>query len=341
MSDRTAEASGFLQKANWQGAQRAPLSGDASDRRYERLSHPLRGTAVLMDAPPAGGSDTGSFVEIAAYLRKCGFSAPRVIAQDIRLGFLLLEDLGDALYARVLEKTPSYETALYEAAVDVLVELHRCGPPAGLGSFRPEETAEAAALVYDWYYFAASGRRDQTKREQFRAELETVLDRPFVGAGVVALRDYHAENLVWIADRPGLKAVGLLDFQDAFLGSAAYDLASLMSDARRDVSPELRHEMVARYVAASGCDGDAFRHDLARVGAQRNLRILGVFARLSLAYGKSQYISLLPRVWDNLMIDLADPALRGLRLLVTRDLPAPDPATLRALIEQCATHPAL
>ena len=156
---------------------------------------------------------------------------------------------------------------------------------------------------------------------------------------VLALRDFHAENLIWLPERDGAARVGLLDFQDAFAGHPAYDLVSLLEDARRDVAPEVREAMVTHYIAGSGTDAAAFRTAFATSGAQRNLRILGVFARLSMHFGKPQYVALIPRVWAHLQADLADPALADLRDFLDGVLPAPDPDRLERIRSLCGTCP--
>jgi hypothetical protein len=156
---------------------------------------------------------------------------------------------------------------------------------------------------------------------------------------VLALRDFHAENLVWLPDRAGVARVGLLDFQDAEAGHPAYDLVSLLKDARRDLAPGLEQEMIDRFLSRTGCDPERFAAAYAALGAQRNLRILGVFARLSMHFGKPHYVDLIPRVWAHLTASLRHPALAPLARRVADDLPEPTPDILASLKEQCATVP--
>ncbi|MBN8632942.1 MAG: phosphotransferase, partial [Rhodobacterales bacterium] len=173
----------------------------------------------------------------------------------------------------------------------------------------------------------------------FRATLAAALTAHADGPRVLILRDYHAENLLWLPGRVGLARVGLLDFQLGQLGQPGYDLVSLLQDARRDVAPGTEAAMVARFAAASGSDPGDFRAHYATLGAQRALRIIGVFVRLGLAAGKPQYLRLIPRVWDQLQRNLAHPALADLRCICDRVLPVPTPDLLQKIASQCPTIP--
>ena len=340
MADRLDLAKAFLNRTDWASAHSSLLAGDASNRKYFRLTLPTQETAVLMDAPPDKGEDTRPFVAIAEYLGGLGLSAPRILAADDEAGFLLLEDLGDALFARVMIQDPALEQNLYEVATDVLVELHGHAPPAGLATYDPDIMADMAALAFDWYATGADAPA-QAARDQAHRMLREILTMVAPDAPVLIQRDYHAENLLWLPEREGIARVGLLDFQDAMRGHKAYDLVSLLQDARRDVPPAIETEIIDRYLAATGMNPEDFRTAYFVLGAQRNLRILGVFARLCLRDGKQGYIDLIPRVWSYLERDLAHPALAGLNTLIKHALPAPDPDKLRKLKEKCATIPAL
>lgn len=336
MTDRAQALADFIAVSGWQDAATRPLAGDASNRRYLRLQRPDGARAVLMDAPAARGEDVSSFARIARHLSGLGLSAPRILAEDTANGFLLLEDLGDALFARVLEAAPEKETALYEAATDVLVELHGHAAPSALATYSPQVMADMAALAFDWYLLGGAGDENPA-RTAFHADMQSLLDGHATPADVLIQRDYHAENLLWLPDRTGVARVGLLDFQDAMRGHRAYDLVSVLQDARRDVPPAIESAMICRYIAATGVDADAFTTAYHCLGAQRNLRILGVFARLCLRDGKAHYVDLIPRVWDLLQRDLAHPALSGIAAHVRDSLPAPEPSVLQVLKERCAT----
>lgn len=343
----------FLARLGWGGARRARLAGDASFRHYDRLWRDGE-SAVLMDAPPPR-EDVRPFVAVARWLSAHGFAAPQVIGADLEGGFLLLEDLGDDRYSRVIAADPACERLLYEAAIDILAALHHLPAPTSL----PLAEGGAHALpVYDralylrevllfadWYMPAVLGRvLTAEERAEFVALWDAILGKLDDSRPVMVLRDYHADNLMWLPER-GVDAaarVGLLDFQDAVRGPAAYDLVSLLEDARRDVDPALAAAMIERYLAAApaGTDPAAFRSTYAILGAQRNMKIIGIFTRLLARDGKAHYLSLLPRVFGHLAHDLAHPALAPLREWVARMLPAAcmsgnlDAASVRHLPKQ-------
>lgn len=328
----------FLAAHGWADAQVSPLAGDASNRRYSRVRHVDGRKAVLMDAPPSRGEDVRPFLEIAAFLRDCHLSAPKVFAQDDAQGLLLLEDLGDDLFARLLERAPDQEATLYRTATEVLWQLHQTPPPPNLERYDSTTMPELGALALDWYAHFGDRSADPDARKRICQSLETALAPFDTAPRVLAQRDYHAENLLWLPDRQGPARVGLLDFQDARAGHAAYDLVSLLEDARRDVEPATVTDCKARYMALSGSDPDTFEAAFATMGAQRNLRIIGVFARLSLHFGKPTYINLIPRVWAHLQTDLSHPHLSEVAKAVA-PLPAPSDTHLQRLKDLCGTVP--
>jgi aminoglycoside/choline kinase family phosphotransferase len=337
------DAAPFLAAAGWGAARRAPLAGDASLRRYERLTSPDGATAVLMDADPATGEDVRPFLRIARHLAALGLSAPRILAEDAPQGFLLLEDLGDDLFARVAARDPAGEPQLYAAAAAVLGRLHAAPPPSGLAAYDTAAMVPLALLALDWYLpGTGGGEASPLARAEAAGRLAEALERHAAPARpVLVLRDFHAENLIWLPDRDGPARVGLLDFQDARLGHPAYDLVSLLEDARRDVAPEAHAAARAAFLDATSSDAAGLDAALAVLGAQRNLRILGVFARLSLHFGKPGYVALIPRVWRHLQRDLAHPALAPLAAVLGPLLPEPAPARLDRLRDLCGTRPTL
>ncbi len=320
---REAAITGFLREAGWAAAARVPLAGDASARRYERLA---RGSAraVLMDVPPESGLTVAPFLAVTAWLRRHGFSAPEVLAADEGAGLALLEDLGDGLFA-MLCAGGADEAALYGAAVDVLAELQALPPPSDGWTPPPYDMAflmREVRLALEWYLPAATGR---AVPEALGAEYDALAAAalaPVAVQSVPVLRDYHAENLLWLPERDGRARVGLLDYQDMLFGHPAYDLVSLLSDARRDVG--VGPAMLDRYLALTGADRECFLAAAAVLSAQRNLKILGLFTRLARRDGKARYVALLPRVWGNLGHDLAHPVLAPLAGFVRAHLPAPD-----------------
>lgn len=337
MTDRRSLSHAFLQSAGWGQAARKHLAGDASDRSYDRLTLGNH-SAVLMDAPPGKGDDPAIFVSIAAHLAAINLSAPKVMAQDLTHGFLLLEDLGDALFSREVIRDPTQEVPLYAAATDVLIHIQRARPAPNLPDLTAEEWAKAATFALDWYRFAITG--DHTDPTEFTATLTRLIKTHANGPRVMILRDYHAENLLWLPNRTGIARVGLLDFQLAQLGQPGYDLVSLLQDARRDVSPQTESAMITRMITATGCNAENFQTAYSVLGAQRALRILGIFARLCLHTGKPQYLALIPRVWGQLQRNLAQPALAPLGAICANLLPEPTPDHLSKIGLQCGKHPA-
>lgn len=336
MSDRSAALSAFLQRSGWGSADRQHLAGDASDRRYERLRLGAV-TAVLMDNPPGGADDPAAFSAMARHLRGLGLSAPATLAEDLQQGFLLLEDLGDDLFARLVAADPAREDELYTAATDTLLHLQSAPPPPGLPNLSAEDWARAAAFALDWYAFAATGARPDPT--EFLTTLTKALQAHADGPRILILRDFHAENLIWLPGRAGLARTGLLDFQLGQLGQPGYDLVSLLQDARRDVSPATETAMIARFVDVTSSDPQAFAAHYATLGTQRALRILGIFARLCLVAGKPGYLPLIPRVWGQLQRNLAHPALADLRAVCDRLLPAPTPDLMQKIKDQCPPTP--
>lgn len=312
-------ASGFLAAHGWADCEIRPLAGDASFRRYFRIRRGNGETAVLMDAPPAH-EDIGPFLAVAGHLLERGFAPPRPLGIDRAGGLLLLEDFGDDRVGPLLLREPQRERAIYETAVDILARLAAEPAPADLAPYDDAAMTREVGLFTDWYVPAVGLAVDETGffaawREAWREVLEIVLSRP-----VLVLRDYHADNLMVLADRD---ALGLLDFQDALAGHAAYDLVSLLQDARRDVDPGLEAAMIERYAAAAGiADRAAFRAHYEILGAQRNTKILGIFTRLWKRDGKRSYLPLQPRVWGYLERNLAHPALAGVRAWFDANVPA-------------------
>ena len=346
----------FLEELGWHQAERRPIPGDASTRSYERLMLGSR-KAVLMNAPrgaelptePDGadeaerrklgynamarlaGPNSEAFVAIANELSIRGFSAPKIYGADLEAGFVLLEDLGNDLFANVIEPNPEQEKPLYTAAIDLLAAIYRSTFPDRF-SYRgidwPVRTYDELVMLtevdlcLDWYAkdfghdISGSARQDwyDIWREAFKAfELH---------APGLALRDYHAQNLFWMPERQATARVGLIDFQDALFCHPAYDLVSFLEDARRDVTLSLHDPLIARFCAKSGMRDDAaFRTAYAVMGAQRNSKVIGFPVRADLKFGKPQYRALIPRIQTHLNRNLADPALSDLRAWYAENVP--------------------
>lgn len=309
-----ATAPAFLASAGWAGAEIRPLAGDASFRRYFRVVEHDR-TAVLMDSPPEKGEDPRPFVAIARWLAQRGFAAPRILHEDLAQGLILLEDFGDARMRETVDAAPESELRLYEAAVDLLIRLGEHGA-ADVRAYDRAEYQREAAILTDWYCPAVGLDVDVPGYiAAWDQVLAPVLD---AGAPVTVLRDYHVENIMLIE---GSENLGLLDFQDALAGHAAYDLVSLLQDARRDVPAHLETAMLDRYKRITGA-GDAFDIAYHVLGAQRNAKIVGIFTRLWKRDGKPRYPGLCPRVWTYLARDLQHPALKPVADWFDANIPA-------------------
>jgi aminoglycoside/choline kinase family phosphotransferase len=314
-----AHAPDFLAAHGWEGAEILPLAGDASFRRYFRIHGTDGARAVLMDAPPPH-EDPRPFVAAAEWLAEAGLSAPSILARDLERGLLLIDDFGDARLRETLDASPDREAELYALAVDVLVHLHGLPPMPGLRPHGLQLWIEELQLFPDWYCPALGLDVDA---DAYSAAWRSVL-APVAGDGlgpVTVLRDYHAENIMLVAGRSGIRHFGLLDFQDAVAGHPAYDLASVLEDARRDVSPDIERVMLERYRNMTG-QGIDFDDAYWALAAQRNTRILGVFTRLWKRDGKSHYTSFQPRMWGLLERNLAFPALAPVRDWFDRNVPA-------------------
>jgi hypothetical protein len=316
----TASAPAFLAAAGWGSAAIEPLPGDASNRRYFRLRGD-KGTAMLMHAPPPG-EDPEPFIRAARWLDSNGMRAPLIHAEDAGQGFVLLEDFGEVRMREYLDAWPQDESEVYRHAVDALLQLHRL-PPGPFTQYSLAEYQREAKLFIDWFCPARGLYVDgKSWAEAWDKALGPLLSRQ--RPGVTVLRDYHAENIMLVG---GLEKQGLLDFQDALVGHRAYDLVSLLQDARREVDPALEAAMLDYYVAQSGADA-SFAADYARLGAQRNAKIVGIFVRLWKRDGKPRYLDYIPRVWALLERDLAHPALAAVAHWFDAHIPADlrDPA---------------
>jgi len=352
----------FLQEAEFGAAERSLIQGDASTRIYERLSVGAR-RAVLMNAPrrPDGppvrdglpysrlvhlAEDVKPFVAMARGLRERGFSAPAIYAADIDAGLLIVEDLGVEPVATA--DPPAAIEERYAVAVDLLVALHQLTLPEvlpvapridhRLARYDADALLIEAELLVDWYLPYRGKAADESARAEFAALWRPLLARAAAAPATWVLRDYHSPNLLWLGERSGIARVGLLDFQDAVLGSAAYDVVSLLQDARVDVSESIETRLVSRYVKARRAhdrtfDFSAFFEIYAVLGAQRASKVLGIFARLAKRDGKSQYLRHHPRVWRNLRRSLAHPALRSLKAWYDERAPAPASGPVEATME--------
>lgn len=311
---RQAEIKQFLSKNNVDNWRRVPLQSDASFRRYERLMG-ASGSMMLMDAPPPQ-ENVAPFIYVDEYLRKLKLNAPKIYAQDQSLGCLLLEDLGDDSFTKVLASaTLEDEYHLYQKAIDILVHLSVQPLPKSMPVYDQALYTREVQLLVDWYMpnVASIQFTEELKRE-YVAIWEKLLQESALPQDTLVLRDYHADNLMWLPKRSGLERVGLLDFQDAVIGCGIYDLISLLEDARRDIAPKNVKRLIEYYLRAfPPRDKELFELHYALLAAQRNCKIIGIFSRLAVRDKKIRYLNYLPRVWGHLDHDLQHPKLRPLK----------------------------
>lgn len=300
----------FLAKNNLQNCEIKKIAGDASLRSYYRIFAAEK-IFILMFAPP-GYEDIHPFIKIDKFLCDNNFSAPKIFAVDEENGFILLEDFGDDSYGRILAKNSdqNLENNLYKNAVDALLELHKVAPPKDIDIHNNAILYRGVTQFFEWY-LPKIKKIEMTldEKKQFNHLWFDLFDLLNKENQVVVLRDYHADNLMLVKNREGFKSVGLLDFQDAAIGSNAYDLVSLLEDARRDVSKNCQKKMYEHYISCAKNNNknfseEKFHTDYEILSLQRNIRILGIFARLAHRDSKMSYLNLLPRVKDYVMVRL-------------------------------------
>jgi aminoglycoside/choline kinase family phosphotransferase len=352
MPDREKALANLLADTGYAGAERRPLAGDASTRRYERLILPEQ-PAILMDAPPntesppcpphadeaerlklgwnatarLAASRVEAFVAVAHHFRHCGYSAPTIYGSDVEAGLAIVEDLGDALFANVL-RDGGNEVALYRAAADLLADLHarplpRWLPAPGAITAWPLLDYDRLALqvnadlFIDWLpkLNGEAGVSD-AMRARWEKARDALIDQALSFPRAFTIRDYHAENLIWLPEREGVARVGLLDFQDAIRGWRAWDFSMLLHDARRDVSPAAAEAAIGAYLKQTGDDEAQFRQELCVLGALNTLRILGIFSRLVGRDGKQRYLEFMPREWGHLAAIMRHPSLAEMAAFV-------------------------
>jgi aminoglycoside/choline kinase family phosphotransferase len=290
------------------------LPADASFRSYERVS--LDGqTYILMDAPP-DKEEVLPFIKVGEFLYNNEFSAPQILNQDIQNGLLLLEDFGQNHYSKILLESNKEisENLLYRKAIDVLIRLHNVEPTLDVPHYSIQLLLQEACLLVDWYFKAINGEElSASLREEYIEIWSKLLNNLNYQDNCLVLRDYHADNLMWLEDRVGHKKVGLLDFQDAVIGSVAYDVVSLLEDARRDLGNDIANGMINYYLERMNYNRKEFLADYVILGAQRNCKIVGVFARKAMRDNDVRYLKLLPRVWSYIHQSLSNPLLLPLR----------------------------
>jgi aminoglycoside/choline kinase family phosphotransferase len=313
----------FLSRSGWHGATRIPLAADASFRRYERVLQDEK-VAVLMDAPPPW-ENVAPFIAVTSHLQRYALSVPRILAQDVEAGFLLLEDLGDASFTKLLRAEPAREGELYKAATQALVKIVRASQgddAVTLPLYDDAVYSREVALFAEWFLPQLVGiDRARALRDEWLALWGQLIHSSNIQQNCLVHRDYHADNLFWLNGQPGYCAVGMLDYQDALWGDSAYDIASLLEDARRDVSGRVVADCLRQFIEETGQDEDDFMVRYAVLAAQRNAKIIGIFTRLAVRDGKAHYLDYLPRVWDHFLNDFEHPILDPIAEFIDRHVP--------------------
>ncbi len=344
----------FLEDSGYAEARRQRMAGDASTRSYARLIRD-DGIVILMNSPPRPdgpaihdgksysaavhlAEDVKPFVAIAGGLRERGFSAPAIHHADLEAGFLITEDFGSMGFVEGDPPAPVVER--YEAATDLLAALHHESLPEilplapqlvhAIPTFDTDALMIEMGLMLDWYLPDHGVALSNKLRSEFAQMWRDLLSKPAAAARTWVLRDFHSPNLIWLAERSGIARVGLIDFQDMVLGPPAYDLTSLLQDARIDVLEQLELALLTRYIKARRASGDnfdpaEFAELYAIMSAQRNTKLLGIFARLNRRDGKPHYLRHLPRIWTYLGRSLAHPALARARDWYAANVPPPVP----------------
>ena len=301
-------------RADWQ---LEPLAGDASARRYFRLRRGAN-ACLLMDVDPASGLGVADFIRMQEWLASLGLSVPEIFDADTDAGFVLIEDFGDDLFEVTVNDPEVREGDLYHAALNVLECVGAADPPGWLPDYDLSFVQQEVDICTDWYLPGTAG---------VGLDLDAIVAGAFAKADAIGqvcvLRDYHSQNLFWLPGRDGLRRVGLIDFQDARIGHPVYDLVSLLGDARRDVGEDAKARAADQHFAFFPGSREEFAFASAFWGAQRNLKILGIFARLCVRDKKPGYLDLMPRVWRNLSEDLRHPELADLRCWVDKSLHPP------------------
>lgn len=336
----------FLTSFDWVQANNAKkIAGDASFRSYYRVNTRFgKETVILMDAPPEKEAIT-SFISIAEYLISVGVSAPRIIGSDEKNGFILLEDLGINTFTKLLdvqsyleakgtpkEETKATEEYLYALAIETLAYLHKMAlqfpPPESLEEYSHQKLIDEANLLPEWYMPAALDAETST---ELKSEYEHIWQKILSAAPTVpqsiVLRDYHVDNLLALIRRDSVQACGVLDFQDAVIGSTIYDVMSLMEDARRDIESELIEKMRIHYlrcvqeIPELAINEDDFNTIWNILGAIRHAKVIGIFTRLNVRDGKPLYLEHIPRVWRLFENSLNHPALAEMKNWVDTNIP--------------------
>lgn len=321
MGERRISRQVFLERSGFGEAVLADIPNDASSRSYSRFVGASGANLILMDAPPDANLKTDQFIAISRSLAAAGLNVPDIHTADLRNGYVVISDLGRTTARAHLDSAPKDEREIYVSSLDVLNQIEQI-EIFGLNSMDPKIAGEMTMIAAEHY--AQNPELAEETRDLVRHYFESICDLE----PKLALRDFHVENIVWRKDRQGTDRIGLLDYQDAFYAPRGYDFVSLIRDVRRDVSIELREELIDMHRRTGSITADHKLH-LHCLAIQRNLRILGVFARLIQVDGKVKYAQFLSRTWRLLLEDLEPAEFSKLRKVILSHFPEPTDELLR------------
>ena len=331
----------FLLHSNWKNSPRKFLEGDASSRRYETVA--LDGnTSILMDMPqkPDGppvkngkpysaiahlAEGISSVVRANEMLLAQGYSAPIIAKSDIGNGLAIIENLGTSVFGSMMRSGTDVREPM-QTTVALLADMATKDWPTTIPSYDTEAQVIETDLLISWFWkFIHGSEPAHTLHESFERIWRQILPLTHYEKPHWVLRDFHSPNLIWIPERQDLQRVGLIDTQDAVLGHPAYDLVSLLQDARVDIEFEWADELYALYGNLRAQQGaferEKFSAAYAVLGAQRATKILGIFARLAKRDGKPAYLKHMPRVSRYLKRNLEHPSLAALKMWYLEHMP--------------------
>ena len=320
MVSRINQINNFLKNNQIETKNLIPIKNDASFRKYFRVDK-----KILMDADPHLGEDVGSFININHVLREFKLNVPEIFTIDKENGFLLLEDLGENIFSQILNS--ENEEQLYKQAIDVLVEiykkdLNKFSNFTFLEKYSVEKLQDESQLFIEWYLkkYLKINITD-TDIKDFKDIINKIFNNLDTKFEKLVLRDYHVDNLILQKSKLGLKQVGILDFQDAVLGSSSYDLISIIEDVRRPISKDLKNILIKYFIDLTGYDSNQLEKELAFYSVQRNLKILGIFSRLNLRDNKSKYMGYNDNAWKYIESNLNNPTMSELKVWLKKILP--------------------
>jgi aminoglycoside/choline kinase family phosphotransferase len=327
MTKRDLALMDFLNATGWSNAERIPLRQDASKRRYFRITSGNRKSAIVMDIPPDASEKPDDIIRLTNFLGSIHLGAPEIYDVDLKNGFLIVEDLGESRFADEFLIRPDLQEPRYNAAIDMLAFLQSHQPEFDLPRGDPHTLSNMVDPLFKHYCLCDL---DFGQKQSLIGDFRNILERVWGEDMVISLRDCHAENLIWANNNSGLAQVGIIDFQDAFMTHPIYDVVSLLCDVRRDIDPQLREQLIDRYVDQSKRSKETVLAAFHAISVQRNLRILGVFGQLA-QNGRTHYLEWAPRAWSFVNNGLNHPSLEPIAQRIRDIVPEPKPEHLERI----------